>query len=137
MRHFPKLAGEKAIADFRKTITFLFCIIYQYFLSVQYVHCSPDHPELSPDHPELSPDHPELSPDHPELSPDPPGPTRTERLGSFFFLQKFKIFIIFKHSNFIYFMGNQTRLVLIFFFFRNPNLVTTIYLLFIMISLKL
>ena len=35
------------------------------------------------------------------------------------------------------FMGNQTRLVLIFFFPRNPNLITTIYLLFIMISLKL
>jgi hypothetical protein len=34
------------------------------------------------------------------------------------------------------FMGNQTRLVLIFFF-RNSNLVTTIYLLFIIISLKL
>ena len=86
---FPQISWGKKPLRFSKDYNFFILHHIPIFLdvleSVQYVHCSPDHPELSL---------------------DLPGPTRNERLGSFFFSQKFKMFIIFKHSNFIYFRSN-------------------------------
>jgi hypothetical protein len=64
---FPQISWEKNHCEFSKDYNFFILHHIPIFLdvleSVQYVHCSPDHPELSP---------------------DLPGPTRTERLGSFF-----------------------------------------------------
>ena len=65
---FPQISWEKKHCRFSKDYNFFILHHTPIFLdvleSVQYVHCSPDHPELSP---------------------DLLGPTWAERLGSFFF----------------------------------------------------